>query len=880
MIDYNKLSPMMKHYFSIKKQYPDCIILYRLGDFYEMFFDDAIKASKILDIALTGRDCGLEERAPMCGVPFHAVDAYIPKLLNAGEKVAICEQLSDPKASKGMVEQGVVRVITPGTITESEMLEDGSNNYLLSVFNSQENFGLSWVDLSTGELKTTKINADDIDSLKELILFINPSEIIGNEKSTNVINNLNITNMNMLPKAQKYYEYSFELENAKKSILQFFNAKSLKALDLEKEDIIISSLGGLIEYLTNTQKIQLKHVKTPDVLREMNKMFLDFNTVRNLELLESFTERTKKGSLLGLLDKTKTSMGARAIKKAILEPFTKASTINNRLDAIEEHINLKDNINLLTNELSKISDIERLCTKIAYNSINPRECRSLLQSLFAIANIKEYMSKYASKSNINIFKKLQPLHSLSNMLNDALIDSPPLLARDGGFIKKGFHPELDKYKSIQKDAKKWLAEYEAKEKYKTGLKTLKIGYNKVFGYYLEVSKSFINQVPSYYDRRQTLSNSERYITAELKEMEENILTAEEKVLEIELEIFDNIKKVLNDNISILQENAKAIAELDVLISLTIVAINNNYSKPIINKKIKHLTIKNGRHPVIEDLNNMLNFVPNDTTLDESCSTIIITGPNMGGKSTIMRQVALIVLLAHIGSYVPAEFVETCIFDRIFTRVGASDNLSFGQSTFMVEMSEVTNIINNATKNSLIILDEIGRGTSTLDGLSIAWAVAEYITTTIKSKTLIATHYHELSELENLIDKVKNYHMLISEEKDGISFLYKIARGSTSKSFGVEVAKMAGLKEEIIDRANIILRAIGKEHSAELVNKITLTPHKKSKANIQMEFFDIPSKYTEVETRLMHTDLNNCTPIQALTILNELKKILTEDEYEN
>ncbi len=877
MINYEKLSPMMKHYFEIKKQYPDCIILYRLGDFYEMFFDDAIEASKILEIALTGRDCGLDDRAPMCGVPFHAIDSYIGKLIKAGKKVAICEQLSDPKNSKGIVERDVVRVITPGTVIEAEMLDEGNNNYLLSVSNSNGEFGLSWIDLSTGELKATKLETFEIELLKELILFINPSEIIGNADSANIINNFNISNMEILPKAQKYYEYSYDIENAKKSILLFFNAKSIKALDLESEETIISSLGALLEYLTNTQKTSLKHVQTPTVLRKMNKMFLDFNTVRNLELLESFTERTKRGSLLGLLDKTKTSMGARAIRKAIQEPFTKSSTINNRLDSIEEHIRHKDNINLITSELSKISDIERLCTKIAYNSINPRECRSLLQSLFSISNVKEYMSVYtSSKNNISIYRRLQPLKSLAKMLETALVESPPLIARDGGFIKKGFHPELDKYKSLQKDAKKWLAEYEAKEKEKTGLKTLKIGYNRVFGYYLEVSKSFMNQVPTYYDRRQTLSNSERYITTELKEMEQNILNAEEKALALELEIFDNIKKVLNDNISILQENARAIAEIDVILSLSVVAINNNYTKPIIDSSIKNLTIKNGRHPVIEDLNNMLNFVPNDTALNEDCNTIIITGPNMGGKSTLMRQVALIVLLAQMGSYVPAEFVETCIFDRIFTRVGASDNLSFGQSTFMVEMSEVTNIINNATKDSLIILDEIGRGTSTLDGLSIAWAVTEYIATTIKAKTLIATHYHELSELENLFDKIKNYHMLISESKEGISFLYKIARGSTSKSFGVEVAKMAGLKQEIIDRAKIILKAIGEEHSQELVNKITLNPHKKSKANIQIGFFDIPSKYTEVEQRLEHADLNNCTPIQALTILNEIKKILIEE----
>lgn len=878
-IDKNKLSPMMKHFFSIKEQYPDCIILYRLGDFYEMFFSDAIDASKILDIALTGRDCGLEQRAPMCGVPYHSIDTYISKLIKANRKVAICEQLSDPKLSKGIVDRDVVRVITPGTITNDNMLDAEKNNYLLSFYISDNTYSISWVDISTGELKSARYEANDIDNLKDMLLFISPSEVIGNERSVSFFNNLDIVKMELIPKSEVYYEYYFNLDHATESIMKFYKIKSLKALDLEFDNDIICSLGGLIEYLLNTQKTELNHISTPNILRNANKMFLDYNTLRNLELLESLADKSRKGSLLGVLDNTSTSMGARALRKTIIEPYSRSSEINLRLDAIEEIIKNKEIITNIISVLSEINDIERLCNKVAYGSILPRDCRALWKSLISIGRIKDLLKNFESKLSKSLVKKLDSLKKISSLIDDAIVENSPANLREGNFIKKGFHPQLDKYKFAQKNAKEWLANYESSEREKTGLKTLKIGYNRVFGYYFEVSKSYLDKIPEYYERRQTLVSSERFVTSELKQMEETILNSEEKALEIELEIFNNIKKVLLDNILAFQNNSKAIAEIDILFSLAIVSINNKYVKPIINQSVKNVLIKNGRHPVIEDLNASKHFVPNDIVLDNECSTMIITGPNMGGKSTFMRQLALIVLLAHIGCYVPADSAEICIFDRIFTRVGASDNLAFGQSTFMVEMTEVTNIINNATKNSLIILDEIGRGTSTLDGLSIAWAVVEYIATTLKAKTLVATHYHELSELENIVEKTKNYHVLIHENDNKILFLYKISRGSTSKSFGIEVAEMSGLKTEIIERAKTILQTVGLEHSNDIVNKIILQPSKNIKPNLQLSLFDSDPRLIKVESIIKDTDLNNCTPIQAITILNEISRIIKGENHD-
>lgn len=871
----NKLSPMMEHYKAIKAQYPeDTIVMYRLGDFYEMFFDDAIVASKILDLTLTGRDCGLEERAPMCGVPHHAVDGYISKLVKNGKRVAICEQLSLPGDQKGMVKRDVVRVITPGTITDDETLDGGSNNYLASIYAGEKCASLAWVDISTGETKVLELNDADVLKLEDLILSIAPNEIIANTKAYELAYDFESVKVGNLPKPRQHYDYAFDTENATKTLLEFFNSHNLTALGLENSYSGLSALGGLFSYVEITQKRTLNNILPPKFVRLNSQMFIDYNTKKNLELTEVMFEHSKVGSLLWVLDQTRTNMGARALKRTILEPMLKDSDINMRLDSVE---NLYKNLNVraeLGAILANIRDVERLSNKIAYNTINPRECLAIAYSLKQLPSIKSVLKGVSAKKLVEIRETINPLEGLQELIEKAIVDTPPVSLKDGGVIKPGYSNELDNYRNAQFSAKKWLAEYEAKEREETGLKTLKVGYNRVFGYYIEVSNSYLSQVPYRFERKQTLTTGERFITQELKEMEAVILGAEEKAHALEERLYAEIKSALHDAIKILQENARAIGELDVIYSFAQVAVNNNYVRPKISDKITHINIKDGRHPVVEALKKSNEFVPNDTVLNNNDSrTLIITGPNMAGKSTYMRQVALIVLMAHMGSFVPASHAEICTVDRVFTRVGASDNLAYGQSTFMVEMSEVANILNNATPRSLLVLDEIGRGTSTLDGLSIAWAIVEYISLKLGAKTLFATHYHELSELEKAIPGLKNYHVLIKDTGGTITFLYKLGRGGANKSFGIEVAQLAGVNKKVIERAKLVMTSIEEAKVGDINLNISANPSNEAIPTSQMGFFVEDDKYSEISKILNDINVDECTPIQALTILSNLQKLV-------
>lgn len=873
-----QLSEMMSHYLSIKENNKDCFVFYRLGDFYEMFFEDALQVSKLLDLTLTGRDCGLEQRAPMCGVPYHAVDTYISKLTKSGYKVAICEQLSQPGDQKGLLERGVVRIITPGTITDENSLDSLSNNYLLSVSLSIKSIGIAWTDISTGELNCRELDSAQKDQFIDLIVSLKPAEIIANKQAYEYINSLEYIKSGMLVKPQEYYEYSYDYENAVSSIVAFYNINNINSLGLSELKYAVSALGALLKYIEHTQKCNLSHFDYPKIIRSNSNMFLDLSTLRNLEILENLFDNKIKGSLLWVLDKTVTSMGAREIKKALTRPLNNELDINIKLDAVEELVK-NDSLRADLNEaLSKIRDIERLCNKISYNSINPRESFNIMLSLKQIKPIKLFLKNNKSLYLKNIYSNLNEVEDLVSLIENSLQDNPPISIKDGGVIKSGFNKILDQYRDAQINAKKWLSEYEQTERNLTDLKTLRIGYNRVFGYYLEVSKSYLNKVPDRYIRKQTLTTGERYITEELKNMEEIISNSMEKSIALEETIYNQIKSNLLKNVKLIQMNAKTLANLDVVLSFAEVSKSNNYVRPKIGVNNDEIIIKNGRHPVVESIKNKREFIPNDTTIKNDSKTLVITGPNMAGKSTYMRQVALIVIMAHIGCFVPCEMAEICLVDRVFTRVGASDNLAFGQSTFMVEMSEVANILNNATSNSLVILDEIGRGTSTLDGLSIAWALAEFISLKIKAKTMFATHYHELSELENLIDSVKNYHILIKDISGDIVFLYKIARGGANKSFGIEVASLAGVNKEVIKRSKIIMELLEESHDLKnITEKITSNATQYSVPTKQIGFFEIDNKYQEICDIINDIEVDNCTPIEALTILSNLKNMTKREK---
>lgn len=867
----HKLSPMMYHYMELKKENPDTYLFYRLGDFYEMFFDDAVEVSKYLDLTLTGRDCGLGEKAPMCGVPYHAVDSYITRLIKLGKKVAVCDQLSTPQDGKGMLKRDVVRIITPGTVNEDTMLDAGTNNYLLSMYFDKGDAGFAWVDISTGELNVIELTNKSLEALEDFILSIRPSEIIAHSATVNKSSEFNSVKNSNCVRPVEFYDYAYACDNAQKTILRFYNVNNISAFGIENNSCLISALGGLLKYVEETQKKALAHIRPPRILRSKSRMFLDYNTQKNLELLETLSDKKVRGSLLGVIDYTKTNMGLRLLKKWITEPLMNSTLINYRLEAVEELYKSNTQRLELSSILGKMRDIERLSSKIAYNSINPRECEAVGISLKIVEPIKDILGKMSSKYLVKICNDLDALPEIVQLLSDALIENPAISLKDGGVIKQGFNEKLDAYRDAQKNGKSSLAKYEAYERDNSGIKTLKVGYSRSFGYYIEISAGQASRAPRNYIRRQTLTNSERYITDQLRELEELILGAEEKALKLEEQIYNEIKKKLTSNIDAILNNARLISEIDVLCSLACVAIENGYEKPVISDLIKSLRIQEGRHPVVESLLKGVPFVPNDTLINNDTRTIIVTGPNMAGKSTYMRQVALIVLLAHMGSFVPAKRAEIPITDRIFTRIGASDNLAYGQSTFMLEMTEVANIINNATKDSLLILDEIGRGTSFTDGLSIACALVEHITLRIKAKTLFATHYHELGELEDSIDGIKNIHMLIKENAGEIIFLYKLAPGITGRSFGIEVAQLAGVDKNIIERSKKIMRKLESSINqvGSLKDNIGLSNDDTADIVRQVTLFEEDFTTKEIIGTITSININDYTPIQALTLLSEL-----------
>ncbi|HOO22283.1 MAG TPA: DNA mismatch repair protein MutS [Clostridia bacterium] len=872
----NKLSPMMEHYKTLKESYPDTILLYRLGDFYEMFFEDALTASKVLDLTLTGRDCGLEERAPMCGVPHHAVDTYIARLISAGYKVAICEQLSNPGDQKGMVKRDVIRVITPGTVTDEEMLDISKNNYLAGVYSDKNNYAVAWIDITTGEFNVKEFFDVELEDIEDFLLNIGPSEIIAPRGLCPEYMEIPAVNSGKLVRFTPFYDYAFSSEYAKKSIEKQFNVFSEEGVGLGGKPLAINVVGALIDYINTTQKRSLEHITSVKYVLDKEVMYLDYNTKKNLELTETLVDNKKFGSLIWVIDRTKTGMGARHLRNWLLNPLQNVKEIENRQQSVAEFIKNTSVRSILGATLIKVKDIERLVTKIAYGSVMPRDLIALKESLLQIPKIKKCLDKCRAPLTCSLNQALTELGEVTDKIEKALYPEQPPTMKDGGYINDGYSAELDELRKLEKGSKGLLAEFEARQRNITGVPSLKVGFNRIFGYYIEITKTKKPEtLPADYVRKQTIANGERYTCDELIDLENKILTASERILTLESDLYNELKEFLFRYINVLQRNAYVIAVLDCLFSLAEVAAANDFVMPKFVTK-DEISIIDGRHPVVEALLKANEFVSNDTTLNSESRTMIITGPNMAGKSTYIRQVALIVLLAHIGSFVPAKKAEMCVVDRIFTRIGASDNLTRGQSTFMVEMLEVANILNNATSKSLLILDEIGRGTSTLDGLSIAWSIIEYVALKLNAKTLFATHYHELSELERLINGIRNYRILVQEREDGISFLYKIARGGANKSFGIEVAQIAGVNKEVIRRAKDIMNALSENHelSGNLKEKMSLNPSDTAIAADQMSLFgETDARFSEIERILKDINVNRMTPIEALTVLNDLKKIL-------
>ena len=855
------LSPMMKEYLQTKEQYKDCILLYRLGDFYEMFFEDAQTASKVLDLTLTGRACGLEERAPMCGVPYHAVDMYIGKLIAAGYKVAICEQLTPPTGGKELVKRDVVRVITAGTVVDSDILEDTKNNYIASV-SLDEKVGVAICDLSTGEFCVTELGGPSlVKDLQEFLVSYKPSEVIANENAISAFANLDCVKAGYVPHFSQCTS-SFDYKYAREKLISHYKVTTLEGFGLSGKKQAVSAAGALLEYMLLTQKRELPHLSAISYIDKNRYMSIDVKTRKNLELTVSYRENKKQGSLLWLLDKTETSMGARMLADWIDRPLQKASQINARLDGVEELLKnylLRAN---LSKALHSIYDIERLAGRVAYNNVTPKDCVSLKYSLMQLPSIKQLLKNTKSSILQTIEQTIDPLTEVTTLLDRAIKDDVPAVLKDTDFIKEGFNEQLDELYDLSKNGSARISALEELERQRTGIKSLKLGYNKVFGYYFEITNSFLNLVPEYFIRKQTLVGGERFVSPELKELEEKMLSALETKTKLQKTIFEQLRNTLLPYIPTMQRTAQAIASLDCLMSFATVAQLNDYCKPKINTKSSKLDIIDGRHPVVEKYLKRDSFITNDTHLDtEDNRTMVITGPNMAGKSTFMRQVALITLMAHIGSFVPAKNAEIPIVDKIFTRVGASDDLAFNQSTFMVEMVEVANILNNATKNSLIVLDEVGRGTSTFDGLSIAWAVMEYVSQNICAKTLFATHYHELTDLEGRVDGVKNYRINVKEYNGSIIFLHKIVRGSANKSFGIEVASLAGVPDDVCTRAKQIvamLEATSIEHDFDQIDLGSNALQK-----------DISATAKEVTAVLRDIDINRVSPIEAFDILNSL-----------
>lgn len=877
----SKMTPMMQQYLQTKEEYPDCILFYRLGDFYEMFFDDAITASKELEITLTGKNCGLEERAPMCGVPYHAVDSYLNRLVSKGYKVAICEQMEDPKLAKGIVKRDVIRIVTPGTNLDMQALDETKNNYIMSIVYIADRFGLSVADVTTGEYMVTEIESSG-KMMDELTKFM-PSEIICNEAF--YMSGMNLDDLKNRLGITIYSLDAWYFDDAlcRKTLMEHFQVKSLQGLGLEDYDCGMIAAGALLKYLEETQKNSLSHLSRLTTYTTGNYMVLDSSTRRNLELVETLREKQKRGSLLWVLDKTKTAMGARTLRKYVEQPLIDKASIKKRQDAIEE---LKNNAicrEEIREYLGPVYDLERLVGKITYQSANPRDLIAFQSSLSMLPPIKCILEDMQSELLKEIYGEMDTLEELCTLVKEAIMEDPPLAMKEGGIIREGYNEEVDRLRRAKSDGKGWLAELEAKEREKTGIKNLRIRYNKVFGYYLEVTNSFKNLVPDYYVRKQTLANAERYIIPELKELEDTILGAEDRLCALEYELYCEVRNKIAGEILRIQTTAKAIAKLDVIASLALVAERNNYVRPKINEK-GVIDIKDGRHPVVEKMipNDM--FICNDTYLDDKKNRIsIITGPNMAGKSTYMRQTALIVLMAQIGSFVPASSANIGLVDRIFTRVGASDDLASGQSTFMVEMNEVANILRNATSKSLLILDEIGRGTSTFDGLSIAWAVVEHISNSklLGAKTLFATHYHELTELEGKIDNVNNYCIAVKEKGDDIVFLRKIVKGGADKSYGIQVAKLAGVPDSVINRAKEIVEELVNADITARVKEIAVqgeNQRKKPQKKLdevdlaQFSLFDTV-KDDDVLKELKELDISHMTPIDAMNKLYQLQNKL-------
>ena len=866
-------SPMMQHYLATKEKYKDCILFYRLGDFYEMFFDDAINVSRELELTLTGKDCGQEERAPMCGIPYHAAESYIAKLVQNGHKVAICEQLEDPKLAKGIVKRDVIRVVTPGTVTETNLLEEKRNNYIMSIFKKGIFFGIAVCDISTGDFYAAEIKEENnFERLLDEISRYSPSEIIANEMLYNCIEEISKIKERFNVYISTEEESNFS-ENTENIYMQYalLDDKGNIIKNLENRLFSVAAINGLIKYIEDTQKTKLEHINKITMYTITKYMSLDINARRNLELTEKLRDKSKKGTLLWVLDKTATSMGGRLLRRWLSDPLIDVTEINNRLEAVKE---FKDDLMLrgeLSASLKGVYDIERLAGKISYGNANARDLNSLKSSASKLPEIKKLIANTKSNMLRKLYDELDPLEDIFALINKAIVEDPPILITEGGIIKMGYDPEIDELKKAMIDGKTWLVQLEAKEKEETGIKGLKVGYNKVFGYYLEVTKSNLSMVPDRYIRKQTLTGGERYITEELKELENKVLGAEEKVVALEYKKFTEIREKIKTQIQRLQKAAIVVSKLDVLCSFAQVAEDLNYCMPQVDNS-GIIDIKDGRHPVIEKMLPSGSFVSNDTYLDKNNNRLsIITGPNMAGKSTYMRQVALLTLMAQIGSFVPASSAHIGVVDKIFTRVGASDDLSMGQSTFMVEMMEVSNILKEATANSLVVLDEIGRGTSTYDGLSIAWAVAEYIADKEKcgAKTLFATHYHELTQLEDTLEGVKNYSIAVKEKGEDIIFLRKIVSGGTDESYGVHVAKLAGVPKVVTQRANEILKKI--ERKNVLVNKIAVKEDKK-KVDGQLDMYNF--KLAEIAHELDKVNINELTPIDALNTLVKIKEEMT------
>ena len=865
-----------------KSQYQDCILFYRLGDFYEMFFDDALTASRELEITLTGKNCGQEERAPMCGVPYHAVESYLNKLVSKGYKVAICEQVEDPKTAKGIVKREVVRIVTPGTNLDTQALDESKNNYIMCIVYIADRYGVSVADITTGDYFVTEI--EDSAKLMDEIYRFSPSEIICNEAF--YMSGMDLDGMKDRLGITIYSLDAWYFDDAvcRQKLLEHFKVSSFAGLGLADYDCGVISAGALLQYLLETQKNSLSNLTHITPYASGKYMMLDSSTRRNLELCETLREKQKRGSLLWVLDKTKTAMGARMLRKYVEQPLIDKKEIERRLEAVQE---LKDQAisrEELREYLSPVYDLERLITKIAYGSANPRDLTAFRTSLEMLPPIRYILQDMQSDLLKEVTEDLDPLEDLCALITDSIREEPPIAMKEGNIIRDGYNEEVDKLRRAKSDGKDWLAKLENDEREKTGIKNLRIKYNKVFGYYLEVTNSYKDLVPEYYTRKQTLANAERYITPELKELEDMILGAEDKLYALEYEIYTEVRETIAAEVERIQKTARAVAALDVFASLALVAERNNYVRPKINEK-GVIDIKEGRHPVVERMipNDM--FIANDTYLDDKKHRIsIITGPNMAGKSTYMRQTALIALMAQVGSFVPAKSANICISDRIFTRVGASDDLASGQSTFMVEMTEVANILRNATSKSLLILDEIGRGTSTFDGLSIAWAVVEYISDSrlLGAKTLFATHYHELTELEGKIENVNNYCIAVKEKGDDIVFLRKIVKGGADKSYGIQVAKLAGVPDLVINRAKEIVDELSEEDITNRVSEIAVrdkVSKKKPKVKkydevdiAQMSLFDTV-KDDDVLEELKTLDVGNMTPIDALNTIYRLQNKL-------